>query len=289
MIARPGRAILTGAVTKDEFETQVLEMWMKTAIPMTRANVQYRTGESGRKVKKWLEELTLDGVLSLDSDADGELLWTVPGAERPANGPRSFEELEKLEKLRAEVGAQLAVKKEREAKQREEALERKQEQLAMIKARKQRELTLKEDEEEEEEEEERPSGMLARLRDRFSASDAIEVASEVRREIDQPRDEKKKSLLWSGGLSFFLGPLGWLYAGSFRESIPGALIWLAAASVLSRLPLFLVWPVLMVVMPLSGIAGFVYAWHYNREGKRGRILGDDKKKNKKKKREKLGP
>jgi hypothetical protein len=266
-------------VTKDEFETQVLEMWMKTAIPMTRANVQYRTGESSRKVKKWLEELTLDGVLSLDSDAEGELLWTVPGARRPSDGPRSFAELEKLEQLRAEVGAQLAVEKEREARLREEALQRKQEQLALVKASKQHDLALEEKDDEEEE----GSGLLARLRGRLSARDALEVAGEVKREIDQPRDKKKKSLLWSGGLSFFLGPLGWLYAGSFREAIPGALVWLAAASVLSRLPLFLVWPVLMVVMPLSGIAGFVYAWHYNREGKRGRILGDDKKKKKRKK------
>jgi len=38
-------------------------------------------------------------------------------------------------------------------------------------------------------------------------------------------------------------------------------------------------PVLMVVMPLSGIAGALYAIYYNRNGrKRQRLFGDKKKK-----------
>jgi len=212
-------------VTRDEFEAQVLEMWMKTNIPMSRANVQYRTGESSRRVKKWLEELAVDGALSLDSDAEGELLWSVPGAKRPADAPRSFEELEKLDKLRAEVDGQMQAKKAREESLRAEALQRKQEQLALVKAKQKRDLAL---EEVEEEPDERP-GLLARLRDRISTRDALDMAGEVRRELDTPREKKEKSLLLSGGLSFFMGPLGWLYAGAFREAIPGSLIWLAAA------------------------------------------------------------
>ena len=46
-------------------------------------------------------------------------------------------------------------------------------------------------------------------------------ARDVKDEITRPRGEHEKSLLWSGGLSVLLGPLGWMYAGcSGRRSRP---------------------------------------------------------------------
>ena len=39
----------------------------------------------------------------------------------------------------------------------------------------------------------------------------------------------------------------------------------------------LLMPVLMVALPLSGIAGVVYALQYNRNGRRQRLFGDEKK------------
>jgi hypothetical protein len=41
--------------------------------------------------------------------------------------------------------------------------------------------------------------------------------------------------------------------------------------------MFLLMPVLMVLLPLSGIAGVMYALGYNRHGKRQRLFGDEKK------------
>ena len=102
---------------------------------------------------------------------------------------------------------------------------------------------------------------------------AIEIARSAKGELDKPRERGEKSLLVSGGVSLVFGPVGWLYAGSWRESIPAAAGWLAAAAIASKVfPMFLLMPVLMVVMPVSGIAGLVYAWQYNRKGRRTRLF-----------------
>jgi hypothetical protein len=72
-----------------------------------------------------------------------------------------------------------------------------------------------------------------------------------------------------------LGPLGWLYAGSLREAVPASAAWLLLAAIASKiLPAVLLMPVLMVALPLSGIAGVVYALQYNRTGKRQRLFGN---------------
>lgn len=79
------------------------------------------------------------------------------------------------------------------------------------------------------------------------------------------------------------GPLGWLYAGSFREAIPASAAYLALTTLLLALPfssvLFL--PMMFVALPLSGVAGAIQAVQYNRTGKRQRLWGDKDNKGKK--------
>jgi hypothetical protein len=61
--------------------------------------------------------------------------------------------------------------------------------------------------------------------------------------------------------------------------VPASAAWLLVAAVVSKIiPMVLLLPVLMVALPLSGIAGVMYAVQYNRTGKRQRLFGDDKKK-----------
>jgi hypothetical protein len=269
-------------VTRDEFEASVMQLWVTTAIPLTRANLQCHSGESSRRVKQWLKELMSDGVLAVASNANGDLEWTVVGAKRPADGPRTFDEKERLQRLSNEVALDLESKQAANAARREQAVAAKHEQLALLKASKREQLamiktgdkSLAVEDEDEDEDDNRP-GLLSRLRQRFSAGDAIDIASEARSELDEPRKKKEKSLLWSGGLSLLLGPLGWLYAGSFRESIPAAAVYMGVAAIV---PKILLMPVLGIALPISGIAGLVYAWQYNRAGKRCRILGKDDKK-----------
>jgi len=104
-------------------------------------------------------------------------------------------------------------------------------------------------------------------------------ASGVRKELAKAPKAGEKSWVKSGVASLLLGPLGWLYAGSFREAVPASAAWLAFGALASKIiPMFLLMPVLMVAMPLSGIAGVMYAIHYNRKGGRQRLFNGDKAK-----------
>lgn len=94
-------------MNREQFETRVLDLWMTTRIPLTRAHVQYHTGLPRRQLNKWLDEMVGEGVLECDVDDDGEMLWKVPGAARPIDGPRSFAELEKVGRIREEARRKL--------------------------------------------------------------------------------------------------------------------------------------------------------------------------------------
>jgi len=112
-----------------------------------------------------------------------------------------------------------------------------------------------------------------------SALELATKASRVKQELAKAPKQGDKSWVKSGVASMLLGPLGWLYAGSLREAVPASAAWLAFAAVASKLiPVFLLFPVLMVALPLSGIAGLLYAVQYNRTGTRQRLFGDKGKK-----------
>ena len=115
-----------------------------------------------------------------------------------------------------------------------------------------------------------------RAGDLETALDLARKASDAKHELSKPRETGDKSWLISGALSFFLGPLGWLYAGAWRESIPAALLYLLVLGLITSIvPMFLLMPVMMVALPLSGVAGVVYAIGHNRNGSRIRLFGDD--------------
>lgn len=103
-------------------------------------------------------------------------------------------------------------------------------------------------------------------------------ADDVRQELARPREAQEKSWKVSTGLSLVFGPIGWLYAGSWREAIPGAAAYALAAVLLSYLPTFLLLPAFVVGLPLSALAGLSYALGYNRNGRRIRLFGKDGKK-----------
>jgi hypothetical protein len=106
------------------------------------------------------------------------------------------------------------------------------------------------------------------------------MAVQAKKELEKPREKGQKSWLASSALSLFLGPVGWLYAGAFREAIPAAAIYVILGAILTKLPFFLVWPVMAVLLPVSAIAGLVYALQFNRNGKRTRIFDKDRDKKK---------
>ena len=119
-------------------------------------------------------------------------------------------------------------------------------------------------------------------RGRMGLGDALELAKragDLKQELTAPRKKGQKSWMVSAGLSTAFGPLGWLYAGSWREAAPVAAIWVVGLYLANWiLPFILLIPALMVALPLSGIAGAVYAFGYNRAGSRQRLFGEDKPK-----------
>jgi hypothetical protein len=107
-------------------------------------------------------------------------------------------------------------------------------------------------------------------------------ANKVKNELTRAPGKGDKSWIKSGIASLALGPIGWLYAGSMREAVPASAAWVVLAAAASKiLPAFLLMPVLMVVLPLSAIAGVVYALQYNRSGGRQRLFDGNKTKSEK--------
>ena len=115
------------------------------------------------------------------------------------------------------------------------------------------------------------------LEDLGGALELASKANRVKQELARKPRKGEKNWMISGGASL-LGPIGWLYAGSLREAVPATAAWLLVASVVWKVLPFLWMPLMMVVMPLSGIAGVVYALSYNRAGQRQRLFSDKKDK-----------
>jgi hypothetical protein len=112
-----------------------------------------------------------------------------------------------------------------------------------------------------------------------SALELAHRANRVKNELQKAPKQGDKSWVKSGLASALLGPVGWLYAGSWREAVPASVAYLALGTLaLKILPILLLWPVFMVGLPLSGIAGVVYALQYNKKGSRQRLFQKDKAK-----------
>jgi hypothetical protein len=86
-----------------DFEARVLAIWLRSRVPLTLAHVQHLTGASRERTKQWLDAMTVGGQLDADVGDDGEMIWTVRGAERPRAGPETIAELERFETLSQEV------------------------------------------------------------------------------------------------------------------------------------------------------------------------------------------
>ncbi len=207
---------------RDEFEAKLLKLWTTTRIPLTRANLQVVTGAARRKVDGWLDELVSDGMLEMDADDEGELIWTVRGAARPERGFETVAEWQRYARLSAEVGLDLGA----------------------------------------------PSRPLAPAKQRVD----LRVPEKVRA-LARPTGSDQKSVVASGLLSLFLGPIGWIYAAPLKEALPAILIQVV---VYSLIPRFILFYLMGPISALSAIVGVLYALSYNHTGERTELFGKDK-------------
>jgi len=88
---------------KKDFEARVLEIWLRSRVPLTLVHVQHLTGVARDRTKDWLDAMTVDGVLDVEVSDPGEMIWAVRGAERPRSGPETIAEFERLGALSREV------------------------------------------------------------------------------------------------------------------------------------------------------------------------------------------
>jgi hypothetical protein len=193
-------------MNQQEFEHQVLELWTRTRVPLTRSNLLAHTRIPRDKLDRWLNEMVRERLLELDSDDDGEIVWKVRGSARPSRGARHAR--------------------------------RHQSQIEAVGGR--------------------GSAHVGREHSRSGRRASRSIGLGAGR-------EEKKSLIAAGALSFFFGPLGWLYAAPLKEAIPAILVF---GLICAILPNFLLAYILPMVNIPSAIAGLAYAWSYNREGRR---------------------
>jgi hypothetical protein len=90
---------------RKDFEKAVLGVWLRSRVPLSLAHVQHLTGTARNECKSYLDAMTVDSLLDVEVTDDGEMIWSVRGAERPRVGAETIAELERLERLTADVHA----------------------------------------------------------------------------------------------------------------------------------------------------------------------------------------
>jgi hypothetical protein len=220
-------------VKPKDFEQAVLDLSMTTRVPLSRANILFYTGAASKQADKWLDSMMADGLLDIDSDDEGELLYVLKGASRPQTGPTS---LVRCPSCGRATGAGSRCSRCNQATP-----------APMDKLR-----ALREE--------------LDQARKASTALTALHRGSQM---LTAPQ-QGDKSLIAAGALGLLTGPFGWLYAAPLREAVPAILVFLILCKVLPT-ALLMILPVLLA----SALIGALYAWKYNRTGRRSSLLSDD--------------
>lgn len=265
---------------REEFESKVLELWTKSQVPLTEANLRHLTDVPERTLGKWIDALVKERVLSAPQAGEAPSVYKVPGRQRSAGGLDSYEEFARKRVLVEEAKKRILAKragKDYVPDPKHEDIDQEERSTQLVK----RHPTRDDLEELEEDEDDGPSvvsrvGRVAM----FASGKALVALDKPLSMLDKPMAKGNKSLLASTGLSLF-GPLGWLYAGSFREAVPASLAFVAVASVLGYIPSFLIAPFTMMGMAASSLVGLTYAWRFNRNKGRTPLLLSPRKSRKK--------
>jgi hypothetical protein len=236
-------------VTTEDLQKVLQLLWDKSRIPLTEDNLLEYTELSSRKLKGLLNKLCKSGAI-----VQTEAGYEMPGRTRAIDGPETIEHFRRRQALIE--------------KARQKALARRGGQTAPEPAEKAADTSARKKAAAESGENESSLGATMGKAALFAGGKALVALDKPLALLDKPAGKGQKSLLWSGGLSL-LGPLGWLYAGSFREAIPALLLFAAIGYLV---PSFLLMPLMWVAIPASALVGLTYAWQYNRKGGRTPLL-----------------
>ncbi len=261
---------------RDEFQSKVVELWTKSRVPLTEANLQQVTKVSGDDLSNRLDDLLGDGVLDLQVDATGNLTYSVVGTARSTEGPKTCEVFERKRALLEEAKRRILARRAGKStpKKRPEQVvayetptptKPAQAIVRTLKPLDTYEADRSEDKDEDEDEDNGSSiaGMVGKAA-LVASTAALVTLDKPLAMLDKPRRKGAKSLAASAGLSL-LGPVGWLYAGSFREAVPAVL---AQVALFAVVPSFMLAPFMILGALASSAVGAGYAWQFNR--KKGR-------------------
>ncbi len=253
-------SILKQTVNSEELEGSLRYLWSKSQVPFNRENLAAHTGLTDKKLDKALISLVKAGILRVDGSSK-EMRWSFDGVGRPIEGPETFERFERLERMRAEV----------KAKVKADALARRGRQASNDLESVASQTRLSSRHQDDDSEDEGKDGASIFGIASGAAKGTLALVSGAAGKLDRKGSGGKKSLLASAGLSL-LGPLGWFYAGSFREAVPATLLYMLIAWLI---PNPILWPLLWFALPASAVAGFFYALQYNLAGERKTLLLKD--------------
>ncbi len=255
---------------------------MKSRIPLTQANLQYFAGVPRKKLDEWLDDLLGSGVLDINIEGSESLEYTVPGSERSVDGPATCEAYERKREMVAEAKRRILARRSGQSSAPVQIEKASPKKIAKTKKKKAKKTKAPEPEPEvslEQTDDDDGPGVISMVSKAalFAGGKALVAMDKPLAMLDKPVAKGDKNLLASAGLSL-LGPLGWLYAGSFREAIPATMAYIAVGYVL---PTFVLAPFMLVGSLLSSAVGLTYAWQYNRKKGRTPLFLSGKKKKKK--------
>lgn len=211
-----------------EFEQVVLDLWMTSQVPLTRANLIFYTGLGHKQVTRHLDEMIKHGLLDVDSDDEGELLYKIRGSSRPSLGPQSLVRCPSCGRASAEGNR---------CSRCGQFLD---------------------------------SRLRSLSKGLGQATSALTLLQTGASGFMKPTGSQKDKSLVLGGALGLLGPLGWFYAGAWKETVPALAIWMVLFSLPLIKPLF--WLLLPILLPLSALIGIAYTSSYNRNQKRKTLL-----------------